>query len=262
MQGSRKAMTPRERELVKRCIILALGSVFFFMLAAVRAMSMDYYDGYNNNSDYDYYREEDRYGMRSADDDAYSQRLRRRMVGNRPVYHRRKAGRVHDSVTIVIDETTSSEITSSNDLKRNTSNDTTLTNWLTPSFSGGLGTKQHGQAAGGNTPTISWSGSRAHKSDSTIERTQSFESTLTGKVIDVKPNGYLQIEARKSVNVNGEIQTVTLTGIVNPDHMDSNSAINAEYIMDVAITYTGNGPMTRMDKRGWGAKIIDFLNPF
>jgi flagellar basal body L-ring protein FlgH len=44
--------------------------------------------------------------------------------------------------------------------------------------------------------------------------------------------------------------------------MDSNSSVNAEYLIDMRVEYTGKGPMSRMDKRGWGSKIIDFVNPF
>ena len=256
-------MTMRERLLVKRCLLFMAGLLLFTMLAAVRARSGDYYGYHSRGSDpWISEEEEDEYGSASVDDHILASRLRRKVVGSQPVYHSRKASRVHDSVTIVIKESTESEIASSNDLKRDASNNMALTNWLTPKLSGGLGTTQKGEMAGGSTPTISWSNSRAHKSDSTIERSQSLSTTLTGEVVQVQPNGYLVVEARKRINVNGEVQTVTLTGIVNPKHMDSNSAVNAEYMMDMTVNYTGKGPMTRMDKRGWGAKVIDFLNPF
>ncbi len=39
--AKRKSMTLREKELYKRCIILMLGSLLFFMLAAIRAHSAD-----------------------------------------------------------------------------------------------------------------------------------------------------------------------------------------------------------------------------
>lgn len=260
MTTGKRTATVREKMLLRRCILLMLGTLFFFMLAAIRARSGDYY---NPENDPWYSPEEDEvYSAMSADDHILASRMRRGIIGNRATYQRRKASRRHDSVTIVVRESTESEITSSNDLKRDGSSNMTLTNWLTPSFSGGLGARQHGEQAGGNTPTFSWSTGRTHKSDSSIERTQYFTSTLTGEVTDVYPNGYLVIQARKRVNVNGEEQTMLLTGIVNPTHMDSNSSVNADYIMDMAITYTGSGPMTRMDKRGWGAKAFDFLNPF
>ncbi len=246
-------MTRRERELLVRCALLMAGVIFFSLLAAVRARAGEY-DGW---SGYD-----DRYDVMSHDDHEFASRLRGKSVGNRPVYFRQKASRVHDSVTIVVNESTSSELSSSNDLKRDNSNNFSLTNWLVPSLSGDIASMQRGQAAGGTTPTVGWSGSRAHKSDSTIDRSQTFSSTLTGEVTSVLTNGYLVVQARKSMNVNGERQVVTVTGIVNPDHMDSNSSISAQYLMDMSVHFSGDGPMTRMDKRGWWAKAWDFLTPF
>lgn len=252
----KRNISMREREVICRCIVLMGGALFFLVMAMVKAMAGDYY-GKGRYEDYD-----DRYDAMSHDDHVLASQLQRQVVGVRPVYFRSKASRVHDSVTIVVNEKTSSELTSSNDLKRDTSNDFTLTNWITPSLKGGLGTRQHGAQVGGNSPKFGWNGSRKHKSDSSIDRSQSFSSTLTGEVVAVLPNGYLTIQARKSVNVNGETQVVTVTGIVNPDHMDSNSAVNAEYLMDMKVQYSGSGPMTTMDKRGWWAKAWDFLTPF
>ncbi len=257
MRGKSNGMSARERELLKRCVLFGAGSLFFFLLAAVRAMSGDYYSPYRDDAAYDHL-----FDVTSSDDTDLAYAMQREIQGDKPVYFRQKASRVHDSVTIIVNEDTSSEITSSNDLSRDSTNNLTLTNWLTPKLSGGLGTTQHGQAAGGNTPTFSWNSSRAHESDSPIERAQTFTTTLTGEVLAVLTNGYLVVQARKRVNVNGETQTVTVTGIVNPDHMDSNSAVNAEYLMDMSVDYNGKGPMTRMDKRGWWAKAYDFLTPF
>ncbi len=246
-----RPMSARERELIKRCIVLFAGVVFFSFMAAYRAFSGDYY---SRSQDYPYY--DDEYDVMSDEDHLLSRRLQQRIVGQQPVYFRRKASKVHDSVTIIVNENTASEITTSNELERDTSANMTLTNWITPSL------KQRGQAAGGNTPTFGWTGNRAHNSDSTIDRAQTFTSTLTGKVLFVQPNGYLVVEAKKSVHVNGEIQTVTVTGIVNPDHMDADSNVRAEYLIDMAVSFDGKGPMSRMNKRGWWGKAFDFFNPF
>jgi flagellar basal body L-ring protein FlgH len=231
------------------------GMLFFLLLAASRVRGAEGYD------DEWSFPEEDAYDMMSADDHLLSQRMLRKMTSARPVYGHEKAARIHDSVTIVVNETTSSDISSSNDLKRDSSNNMNLTNWLTPSL-GSMKLTQRGEEANGNTPTLSYNTARSHKSDSTIERTQNFSTTLTGEVVEVLPNRYLVVQARKSVEINGETQTVIVTGTVNPDHLDSNSSIKAEQVMDMSVRYSGNGPMTRMDRRGWGSKIIDFINPF
>ncbi len=270
--GTRKPMTLRERELLRRCIVLMAGVIFFSLLAAVRARSMDY-GGTDDRAAYDPWgldlADGGGNGYISPDDMEASRRLRRVVQGSRPLYFRRKASRQYDSVTIVINEATESEVASSNDLSRDASNSMNINSLLFPKIGNGWGVRQTGQTgtgqagAGGGAPKVlDWSTSRAHQSDSTIERSQTFSTTLTGEVLEVQKNGYLVVQARKRINVNGEEQTVTVTGIVNPDHMDSNSSVNAEYLIDMRVEYTGKGPMSRMDRRGWGSKIIDFINPF
>jgi flagellar L-ring protein precursor FlgH len=260
MRNARKPADSRRREFIRRSLLLMAGSLICFFLAAMRARGGEGYFLPNNRSWYS--QEEEDEDVMSYDDHVTADRLRRLVIGDRPLYHRRKASNPHDSVTIVVAEKTTSSLASANDLSRDSSNQMTLQSWLTPKLSGGLGATQHGAAAGGNTPTIAYSNSRSHASDSTIDRSQSFITTITGEVVEVLNNGHLVVEARKSVNVNGEEQTVKLTGIVNPDFMDSSSSIKADLIMDMRIVYSGDGPMTRMDKRGWAAKLIDFLNPF
>ncbi len=255
-----KPLSRRERDLLLRCIVLMAGVIFFSLMAAVRAYSLDYagaaYDPWGLEV------ADSGTGYISPDDMEASRRLRRVMKGDRPLYFRQKAGKQYDSVTIVIDENTTSELTSGNDLSRDSSQNLNINSLLFPKLSGGLGVRQTGQAAGSDVKTLSWTSGREHTSDSTVERAQTFSTTLTGEVLEVQKNGYLVVQARKRINVNGEEQTVTVTGIVNPDHMDSNSSVNAQYLIDMRVEYSGKGPMTRMDKRGWGSKIIDFMNPF
>ena len=263
MRKEPKPMTARERELVRRCIVLMAGVIFFSLLAAIRARSMDYPHQPRTESDpWGLNLAYGNSGYISPDAQDASFRAKRVILGDKPIYFRKKASQKYDSVTIVVSEITESELTSSNDLKRDSSNNMNINSLLFPKLGGGGGVRQTGVAAGNDAKTLSYTNSRAHKSDSTIERAQAFATTITGEVLEVQKNGYLIVQARKRFNVNGEEQEVTLTGIVNPDHMDSNSQVRAEHLIDMRVTYTGKGPMTRMDKRGWGSKIIDFLNPF
>lgn len=249
-----RKLTRREKEVFKRCVIIFIAMVYCFVMAAVKARGADYFDGQSTHPwAYD---DEDEFDVMSDDDHIMAYRMSKNIVGTRPIYNRRKASQPNDRVIITVNEDTSSKIEDKTDLSRDSKHDMSLTNWLT------LGGKQRGNASGGATPRINYNTAREHTSDSKIERKQSFRSTLTGKVVYVQPNGYLIIEARKSVNVNGEEQTVTVTGIVNPDDMDSESKVNADRIIDMKVVYGGKGPMTRMDKRGWAAKAIDFLSPF
>ena len=148
-----QGLTP---ELWRRCALLFAGMVFFMLLAAVRARGGEMYGEEWTFPD------EDAYDVMSADDHMLAMRMKNKMTSTKPVYSREKASRVHDSITIIVNESTTSEITSSNDLKRDSSNSMTLTNWLTPSLNNGLSLKQHGQEVGGNTPKLQYTNSRAH----------------------------------------------------------------------------------------------------
>ncbi len=88
--------------LWRRCILFFTGMVFFMVLAAVRANSLDYGDEWN-------FPDDDDYDVVSADEYRLSMRMKKKMLGARPVYHREKASRVHDSVTIVVNESPASK---------------------------------------------------------------------------------------------------------------------------------------------------------
>ena len=125
------------KKLWRRCLFLLLGMMFFAFLAAARAKAGEY--GYPRQDEWAF-TEEDEDNVMSADDMRLAQRLQRRAAA-KPVYSKAKAGRIHDSVTIIIEEATSTELKSKMDLKRNSDNNMKLMSWLTPSFKGGkLGT--------------------------------------------------------------------------------------------------------------------------
>ncbi|MDR0362311.1 MAG: flagellar basal body L-ring protein FlgH [Planctomycetota bacterium] len=262
----KKARPPEQldaKRLWIKCGVFLFGTLFFLFLAVARARGGDYIGYDSRRSDWTFQDQGD--GYYSAADHDLAMRMQRYLIGDKQASRREKASRKHDSVTIVIRESTTGSLDSSNDLKRNSSNNMVLSSWLTPSLKNGLSLRQRGEASGdanASTPTLSYSSDRAHKSDSTIDRGQSLTSTLTGEVIEALPNGYLVIEAKKTVSINGEVQTLIITGNVNPEHMDAKSAVSAEYIMDMNIRFFGSGPMSRMDKRGWGARVYDFINPF
>ena len=258
IKGKQAARGGTDGALWRRCALLFAGMVFFMILAAVRAKGGDFQAA----GDEWRFPDEDEDDVMSAEDHLLALRMKKKLTSQKPVYSRVKASRVHDSVTIVVKEKTSSELTTAVDLKRDSSNNMAITNWLTPNLSSPLGLKQKGAQAGEAVPTVAYNAARKHASDSSTDRGQTFTTTITGEVVEVLPNRYLVVQARKTVAVNGETQTVVLTGTINPDHLDSNSQVNADYVMDMSIRYSGTGPMTRMNKRPWAAKILDFLTPF
>jgi flagellar L-ring protein precursor FlgH len=99
--------------------------------------------------------------------------------------------------------------------------------------------------------------------DATAERKDEFKARVTAAVVEVLPNGNLILEARKKITINEEMQEITLTGTVRPEHVMPDYSVMSRYLANVDMTLKGEGPVTRGgSRRGWLARIIDIIWPF
>jgi flagellar L-ring protein precursor FlgH len=72
-------------------------------------------------------------------------------------------------------------------------------------------------------------------------RTTTLTTTLSARVIQVLPNGYLVIEASKEVDVNSEHQLVTIRGVVRPTDLSTGNTISSNQIADMELKINGKG---------------------
>jgi len=87
----------------------------------------------------------------------------------------------------------------------------------------------------------------------------SFVTRMTAVVSEVTPQGLLKIEGTRTVDVNGERQEITLTGLVRPYDISPTNTIASEQIADAQIRYKGAGPMGQKAKPGLVTRLLDFL---
>jgi flagellar L-ring protein precursor FlgH len=66
-------------------------------------------------------------------------------------------------------------------------------------------------------------------------------TTMTGRVTHVLPNGFLVIEAVKSVQINSEQQLVSVRGIVRPIDLSPFNAIRSDQIGQLELRLNGKG---------------------
>lgn len=103
--------------------------------------------------------------------------------------------------------------------------------------------------------------SSEHQGDGTQSRKHSVTANLAGEVIEVLPNGQLIVEARKSVLVNGETQTMSLVGRVDPTDLNTNREVESNRIIDLHVRFEGQGPMTDTTKPGLLFRLLHKVNP-
>ena len=84
-------------------------------------------------------------------------------------------------------------------------------------------------------------------------------TTIAAEVVEVLPNGNLLIEARRSMVVNEETQTMIISGVIRPEDVGRNNRIDSMDIANLNIRYQGKGPISKRQKTGVLNKIFNFI---
>lgn len=93
-------------------------------------------------------------------------------------------------------------------------------------------------------------------------RDETMVASITARVMDVLPNGYLHIRGTREVRVNNESQFITLSGIVRPIDISPDNTILSSFISDAKIEYTGQGSVSDKQRPGWLMRVVDLVWPF
>ena len=158
-----------------------------------------------------------------------------------------KARYVNDVVTIRVSETTQA-VTSANASNRRASNVSNNLETLSgvnelPLMIGASGqTRFDGQ---GNT-----------------SRATQLQTTLTARVTDVLPNGYLVVEGSREVRVNNENQMIVLSGVVRPSDINQNNVVPSAAVAQMSVRVQGRGVVSQPLKPGWLHQIVNGILPF
>lgn len=97
------------------------------------------------------------------------------------------------------------------------------------------------------------SGSSSNKSDGKGEtsNTNTFKGTLAVTVIETLSNGNLVVGGEKRVNVNGEVNNLRLTGVVNPKDIKAGNTVSSTKIADARIEQVGEGVIADANTMAW-----------
>ena len=182
------------------------------------------------------------------------------------LYEDKKARRVNDLVTILINESTSAQKTASSKASRDSSTNYGVDNFF------GMNTDFNiqnlplinGFYKAGNvfSPSVKGSAKSDFKGDGDTARTGKITGTITAKVVEVLPNGNLVIESRKEIIVNNEKEILVLRGIIRPDDISPNNTIYSQYVADAQIFLVGEGTLGDKQSQGWLVRFLDKIWPF
>ncbi|MBV8071937.1 MAG: flagellar basal body L-ring protein FlgH [Acidobacteriaceae bacterium] len=75
----------------------------------------------------------------------------------------------------------------------------------------------------------------------TTTRQTTLSATITARVTDVLPNGYLVVEGSKTVLVNSENQIITLRGVVRPADLSDANTVQSGSVAQLELQINGKG---------------------
>ena len=111
-------------------------------------------------------------------------------------------------------------------------------------------------------PNIAYDFDQKLKSEADATREDRLTTRLTGKIIDVRPNGVLVLEAQARVKHDDEVSVITFTGNCRKQDVTPDNTILSTQVAHKNIVITTEGALRSASSRGWLVKLFDSISPF
>ncbi len=157
-----------------------------------------------------------------------------------------KATQVGDILTVLVQE-------NANALNRSSTN-TNKNNTLEMKSEGGTGLMKFLPSLGIKQETKNQFGGSGEVSSS-----ESFNSTLSARIVQVLEDGNFLIKASREVETNGEKQVTIVQGTVRPYDITANNTIYSYQIANVSIYHQGKGVVNDGHRPGLFTRLINWL---
>ncbi|MBI4577043.1 MAG: flagellar basal body L-ring protein FlgH [Planctomycetes bacterium] len=168
-----------------------------------------------------------------------------------------KKYRAQDHIIIIVDESTDAKNTTSTKTVKESSYKAKLSEFLRLTKTLNL------TNAAEDAPGFDLESGREQTGSGTMTKRKGFKVDITATVVDVLPNGFLVLEASKEVIIDEDEERITLTGVVNPAHVDPKTdTVNSEKVSHLKVKTEETGPIADANKRGFFAKLFDRFWPF
>ena len=95
-----------------------------------------------------------------------------------------------------------------------------------------------------------------------VSRNEQLTLRVAATIVDVLPNGVLQIEGQQEVRVNFELRELIVTGYVRPEDISRQNEITYDKIASARVSYGGRGHISDMQQPRYGQQVVDMVLPF
>lgn len=103
---------------------------------------------------------------------------------------------------------------------------------------------------------------REHEGEGEYERTESMTGRVRARIIDIKPNGVLVLEARRTVINDGEQSVLVATGNCMPEDITADNVVLSTQLENLFIDKQHSGDLREAGEKGWLTRLFDAVFDF
>lgn len=165
--------------------------------------------------------------------------------------------RLNDVVTIRVDEITRMMAEGSAEARKRTLYEAILSDWIRIQD---FRLRPDPQANGD--PSVSTESNSNYRAESTVESRESMTFNIAATVVDIRPNGNLLLEAKKTIRVNDNLWETSLSGLCRAQDIGPDNVVLSKDVIELEIHKEDRGHLRDGYKRGWFQRWFDRLQPF
>lgn len=167
--------------------------------------------------------------------------------------------RVNDIITIIIDEnssqTSSQKLETEKESKANANVNATL-NLMQ------LLELRLAENAVSDTDLIDFTSSREFTGEGDYERKDKFSARIAAIVLEVKPNGTLVLQAKKSITKDKEISVLVLSGLARDEDVTAQNTILSSQLANLDLILQNEGDLKKAAEKGIITRVLDAIFAF
>lgn len=166
--------------------------------------------------------------------------------------------KLHDIVSIRIEEISTSLSTGSATSRKTTSYDATLKDWLRLV---GLDTIKPAPQADGD-PRIQTNQTEVYRGDSNLRTSENYTRNIAAEIVDIKPNGQIVLDATKEIDEDDNVVRYSLTGTCRSQDIGPDNVVLSRNLIRSKISRQSLGHVRDGYSRGWLTKFMARVKPF
>jgi flagellar L-ring protein FlgH len=163
----------------------------------------------------------------------------------------------NDIITLRVDEIGRMLAQGNAQKRRNGQFSATLSDWIKLSnFTLGPAAQRDGD------PEVAFESEDSNRNQSIVETRETLTFNIAATIVDIRPNGNLVLEARKSIRVNDNVWETSLSGTCRAIDVAPDNVVLSKDVLDLEIHKEDQGQLRDGYRRGWFTRWFDRLQPF